>query len=252
MGQQIQSDFDQHWQGNLLSQVSDSKLREVESFFEPVLDLLRVQPTEVLDVGCGDGVHWRYLHSLENEQLGYTGIDLSAVAIQRMHQLSVGKKDCLIQMDGTALALPSDVYDLVFAFGVVAYTSDPRRCFKELCRVCKPGGWIGVWIYPKQEGLAWLAFRLVRQVCRRVSPFWTRRVADLIVPFLGTLPTRSKMSLRNSTWRQCREVVLVNIAPKQLAFFRRDEIAAWFMAHGVDIEYEDRDNPITIWGRKQR
>jgi ubiquinone/menaquinone biosynthesis C-methylase UbiE len=192
------------------------------------------------------------LQSLENGRLGCAGVDISAVALRHMQRQCVGEQGHLIQMDATALALLNDAYDIVFAFGVVAYTSDQQRCFAELCRVCKPGGWIGVWIYPQQEGLGGLTFGFVRRVCQRVGPFWTRRIADLIVPFLGILPTRSKMSLRNSTWRQCREVVLVNIAPKQLAFFCRDEVVAWFVAHGIDIEYEDRDNPITIWGRKQR
>jgi len=250
--QRVQSDFDQHWRVNPLSQVSDSKLREAASFFRPIVELLRTQPVKVLDVGCGDGVHWHYLRRLKNEQLSYTGIDISTVVIQRLRQHNVAGKNHFIQMDATALATPNDTYDIVFAFGVVAYTSDPQRCFAEICRVCKPGGWVGIWIYPQQEGLGGPAFDLTRQICQRVGPFWTRRIADLIVPFLGILPTRSRMSLRNSTWRQCREVVLVNIAPKQLAFFRRDEIMTWFVTHGVDIEYEDRDNPITIWGQKRR
>lgn len=250
VNQQLQDDFDQHWQVNSLSQISDSKLYQAEIFFRPVIPLLRTQPLKILDVGCGDGVHWHYLRHLGNEQLYYTGIDISTLAIKSLRQQSRTDKDRFIQMDAVALDEPDNHYDVVFAFGVVAYTSDPQRCFSELCRVCKPGGWIGVWIYPQQEGLPGLAFNLTRQICQRVGPFWTRRIADLIVPLLGILPTQSRVNLQNATWRQCREVVLVNIAPKQLVFYRRDEIANWFAIHAIRIEYEDPGNPITIWGQK--
>ena len=46
-------------------------------------------------------------------------------------------------------------------------------------------------------------------------------------------------------------MVLVNIAPKQLVFIKRDEILFWFRKHKIKVEYEDRDNPITLWGRKK-
>lgn len=252
MNQQIQSDFNQHWQTNPLSQVPRNKLCGAASFFRPVFDLLCTQKARVLDVGCGDGVQWHYLRNLGNEQLNYTGVDISAVALWRMKQQHAGGRVCFIQMDATALAISDNIYDLVFAFGVVAYTHNPRRCFTELCRVCKPGGWVGLWMYPRLGGLGGFVFDLTRRVCQRVGHFWTRRIADLIVPFLGVLPTRSKLSLRNATWHQCQEVVLVNIAPRQLAFFSRDEVATWFEDHDLDIEYEDRNNPITIWGRKRR
>ena len=211
---------------------------------------MATQLVKVLDVGCGDGVHWRYLRRLGNERLSYTGVDISATVIQRLQQTEDERQDKFIQMDVTALAGPDETYDLVFAFGVVAYTNDPAHCFDELYRVCKPGGWIGVWIYPQQTGLGGFVFSATRWLCQQAGPFWSRRIADLIVPFLGILPTRSKMNLRNSTWRQCREVILVNIMPKQLTFFQRDEVADWFMTHNVDLRFEDPDNPITIWGCK--
>ena len=79
----------------------------------------------------------------------------------------------------------------------------------------------------------------------------TRLVADALVPVLGLLPTRSGLSLRNATWRQCREVILVNIAPRRLAFYDRDELAGWFETSAVEITAEDPDRPLTIWGRRR-
>jgi len=75
-------------------------------------------------------------------------------------------------------------------------------------------------------------------------------IADCIVPFLGLLPTRSKMSLANASWRQCREVVLVNIAPSQLYFPQEAEIEGWFAKNDVETVWRDDKAPVTLWGKK--
>lgn len=247
----IKLDFDQHWQDNSLPEISQVKIREAEVFLRPVIDFLRTKPAEVLDVGCGDGVHWRYTMSLGDRRLRYTGTDISPVVIKQIRGLAASSPGRFYVADAVKLPEKGNTYNIVFSFGAVAYTSNPQGCFGEMCRVCKPGGWVGVWVYPQRQGVGGLIFRLTRFLCGVVSDFWTRRIADLIVPFLGLLPTRSNLSLRNATWQQCREVVLVNIAPQQLSFFTRNEVASWFSANGIEIKHEDPLNPITIWGRKQ-
>ncbi len=94
-------------------------------------------------------------------------------------------------------------------------------------------------------------FSTIRKFCRVTGPIGSRLIADFIVPFLSFLPTRSGLNLANASWKQCREVVLVNIAPQQLAFFSKDEIKNWFVANSIDLIYEDSANPITLWGQKQ-
>ncbi|MFC1975139.1 class I SAM-dependent DNA methyltransferase [Chloroflexota bacterium] len=251
MDEQTRRYFEEHWGTHISGVVASSKVSQAERFFAPILDSLRSHPLTILDVGCGDGVHWRYLRSLDNPQLKYTGVDISQTVITHLRQQTTTPEDRFVQMDAVALTEPDDTYDVVFAFGVIAYTRDPQRSFAEMCRVCKPGGWVGAWIFPKVSGVVGLAFELTRKLCQIVGPFGTLFIANLIVPWLGILPTQSKASLKNSTWRQCRELVLVNIAPKQLAFFRHDEVAAWFAANNIDIVYEDPANSITIWGQKR-
>jgi dTDP-4-amino-4,6-dideoxygalactose transaminase/ubiquinone/menaquinone biosynthesis C-methylase UbiE len=246
-----QNCYDKHWKNHGQRDVPDSKLREAMVFFNPVLDQLKSEALKVLDVGCGNGVHWRFLRGIGNRNLSYTGVDISQAAIEYLRCLSNEETDKFMLMDATELGGPDGSYDLVFSFGVLGYTSDPRIAFAEMCRVCRPGGWLGIWIYPKREGLTGWAFQSVRGLCRRLGYFWTRRIADLLVPILGFLPTRSKMSLRNSSWRECREIVMVNIAPERLAFFSSDEIRQWFSEESIDNKFEDPENPITMWGSKR-
>jgi ubiquinone/menaquinone biosynthesis C-methylase UbiE len=246
----LQSDFDDHWEKNFSESISQIKIREAEQYFKPVIDLLMAQPIKVFDGGCGDGVHWAFIRSLKNDRLNYTGIDISATAIAKLQKQNTTHCDRFLQMDLTKLTEPANSYDIVFSFGVIAYTTDPEKSFSELCRICKPGGRVGIWIYPEPQGLGKITLYTVRHICGWVGPFARRRIADLIVPFIGFLPTRSKMNLFNSSWKECREVILVNIAPRQLVFIQREEVLSWFLKHHIDIEYEDESNPITLWGRK--
>ncbi|MGC4081328.1 MAG: class I SAM-dependent methyltransferase [Vicinamibacterales bacterium] len=42
--------------------------------------------------------------------------------------------------NGEALPFPNDMFDLVYAHGVVQYTADPQKLVNEVRRVLKPGG----------------------------------------------------------------------------------------------------------------
>jgi len=250
MNYKIQTDFDAHWERNFSESIPQIKIQEAEKFFTPVIPLLRSRESKIFEAGCGDGVHWTFIKNLKNDRGSYTGIDISATVIDRLEKKKKQRRDRFLKMDLSALTEPENSYDIVFAFGVVAYTQRPEKSFSELCRICKPGGWIGIWIYPEPRGLGKIILYTVRHICHLVGPFMRHRIADLIVPFMGILPTRSKMNLFNSSWKECREVVLVNIAPRRLAFIKRDKILYWFQKHNIHIEYEDKSNPITLWGRK--
>lgn len=243
--------FDQHWKEYGPAQVPEVKLREAKAFFGPIIELLKDGELKVLDVGCGDGVHWHFLRGLGNSGTAYTGIDISEAVIKRLRRLSKSTVDRFLLLDATTLKELNNGYDVVFSFGALGYTSNPRLAFSEMCRVCCPGGWVGIWLYPKREGLLGWSFKLARWLCQRLGYFGSRLIADLLVPFLGVLPTRSRISLGNASWRECREVVMVNIAPERLSFFRPEEVREWFAAEKIDIWFEDPGNPITIWGRKQ-
>jgi SAM-dependent methyltransferase len=244
--------FDEHWSKNLNEEIPYMKKNEAIGFLQPLFDYSKSQGyLHILDAGCGDGVHIEIIESRFDRMEGglFIGLDISMSALRSLKERRRSK--CIfVQGDIGEMPFGNDQFDIVFSFGALAYTDNPFFSFSELCRITKTGGYIGIWVYPKNNGVGGTLFSLVRKFCKRLGPMCCRLIADCIVPFLGLIPTRSRMSLANSSWRQCREIVLVNIAPSQLCFPPEPEIEGWFRKNNLEIVWRDDKAPVTIWGKK--
>jgi ubiquinone/menaquinone biosynthesis C-methylase UbiE len=244
-------EFDKHWNDNNSEALPHSKLVRAKKFLQHAFR----EPGgsfAVLDAGCGDGVHQTAIS--ENapwaRQAQKYGVDLSMSALRAAKSRSA-KDWNFICSDIAELPFKDETFDIVYSYGVIAYTEDPRHCFGELCRVVKAGGLVGVWFYPKSEDLVSQVFRFVRWLCQVTAPIGPRLIADLMVPIIGFVPTSSGISLKNATWKQCRELILVNIAPSRFYFPQPQELQKWFADEGFDLELQDAENPLTYWGRKR-
>jgi SAM-dependent methyltransferase len=245
--------FDTHWEKNG-NEIPNKKLKVAEEFLQPILntsvDKLINGSTKVLDVGCGDGVHYTVL---KNSGFGaqYLGIDISENVINTLNKAFGNEEFTSFELaDAVDLAYEDCSFDIVFAFGVLGYTSAPEKSFSEMVRVLKPNGKIGIWLYPKKRGFLSTLFKLTRTLVTSSNETIKSIIANCIIPFLYILPTRSGINLSNSTWAQCKEVVLVNIAPAELMFFSKTEICNWFTTRNLNILEDDVSNPITIWAEK--
>lgn len=105
----------------------------------------------VLDVGCGTGHRVMPLaqHFRVRE---YVGLDHSSASLDVARTLA-RELDfpgvTLTEGDLFALPYPDASFDIVISQGVLHHTSDPRRGFRELVRVCKPGGFVAIYLYNK-------------------------------------------------------------------------------------------------------
>lgn len=252
MEQKIISDFEVHWRMRAAPEISPSKQGEARSFLQPLFKRLGQanEPMHILDVGCGDGVH---AVALAKAGLGahyYYGIDLSAEAVRFAYRRIRAMQEARAKFQiGDTLSLPyrSHSFDVVFSYGVIAYTGAPQVALDEMMRVCKPGGLIGVWLYPKIEGMAGAIFKFTRLVCRRLGRQLSKIIVYIIVPLLPFLPVRSGINLFNATWQQCVEVVEVNLLPEVLDFYTLEEILRWFRRRQMKIQWIDPDRPVTVW-----
>ena len=244
-------DFDDHWDDNLSQSIPEQKLIIGREFLRPAVAFLSTPGIKVLDAGCGDGVHAVLMNEVLADESTYYGLDISYSAVRQAVTRFKKDKASFINSDVARMPFPDNYFQATFSFGVLAYTTDPEESFKELVRVTAVDGLIGIWIYPKKKGLGGALFSGIRNICRFSGRKVTILIANLIVPFLALLPTQSGMNLANASWKQCREIVMVNIAPTQLFFPYPEEVKEWLDKMQVEIIDIDKKNLITIWGRKK-
>jgi len=251
---EIQSKFEEHWRTNVLPEIGISKLAEASGFLQIVfnqIDKLE-RPARILDVGCGDGVHTTVLSKVESGSLAYCGVDISFDAVRLASRRPERHSGATFDFQaGDALSLPycSNAFDIVFSYGVIAYTGWPERAIDEMVRVCKPGGLVGVWVYPKKVGIVGQLFELARSLSHRLGRRWSRIIIYPIVLILPLLPVRSGINLFNSTWQQCVEVVEVNLLPDELDFYTPQDVLGWFGKRNLEVQLIDRERPVAVWAR---
>lgn len=250
------SGFEEHWKNNFIQDLPESKKKSAEAFLRPLISYFEKtarKNIKILDAGCGDGVHAVVFaeHRESKKDYHYIGCDLSLEALKISKQRI--RENCgYVQGDMGKIPFENDAFDAIISFGVLAYTTNPYQSFVELCRTLKSGGLIGIWVFPRVRGVVGFLFSWVRHLCLMLGGSGTRLIADSIVPFLWFLPTRSNINLSNASWKQCREIVLVNIAPEQLFFPDPLEVEGWFKNNSMKIIHQDSDAPITLWGQKYK
>ena len=88
-----------------------------------------VMGKRLLDAGCGTG-----RRSARSQAALAIGIDRSR------EMLMAGGKQRVAAADVRALPLPSDFFDVIWCRLVLGHISDPLPGYRELARVCRPGG----------------------------------------------------------------------------------------------------------------
>lgn len=99
----------------------------------------RSQGRRVLEIGCGAGTD---LVRFARGGAIPTGVDLAASSIRlaRQNFALEGLHANLLVADGERLPFAGHSFDLVYAHGVVQYTTDAAALVRECRRVAKPGG----------------------------------------------------------------------------------------------------------------
>jgi len=225
--------FEDHWIEHSSSRVSGPKLLAASAFLSPILSDNYLNGLAVLDIGCGDGVHLSLLSDRFPRAL-LTGIDVSHSALK-----TCASKVPLAQfLQSSAKALPfnDEAFDIIISYGVLGYLDSISEAVAEMLRVVRRGGLVGIWIYPVSDGLIWSIGKGLRQSFSSLPTRVRSWFANCLVPFLPLLPTTSRISLANSTWRECKEIILVNLAPPNLHFYTHGQLVAALTT--ADIHYE--------------
>ncbi len=102
----------------------------------------------VLEVGCGTGVVVRDLASLVGRRGEVVGVDASRRLLDRARELcreSAGRARVALRVgDGARLPFAADRFDAALAITVILHVADPLLVVREMARVTRPGGRVGV------------------------------------------------------------------------------------------------------------
>ena len=103
-----------------------------------------MSPAEITDLGCGGGRNaGELLRKYPNAKV--TAVDYSALSVEKAkeynkNEIAYGR--CTVMQDDVSdLKLPAGKYDLATAFETVYFWPGLEKCFAQVCRVLKPGGW---------------------------------------------------------------------------------------------------------------
>lgn len=124
----------------------------------------------VLEVGCGMGtmaMNWA------KQGAKITPVDLTATAVQqtaqRLRVLKLPGTPCQAQAE--KLPFPDHSFDYVYSWGVLHHTPNTSATIKELHRVLKPGGRVGVMLYSRQSLLYYFWVQFYEGWLHRESQF---------------------------------------------------------------------------------
>ncbi|MGO8914940.1 MAG: class I SAM-dependent methyltransferase [Stellaceae bacterium] len=114
----------------------------------------------ILDIGCGTG-----LNAGQLARAGHTimGIDLSPVAIERLHRN--GFEGAVCDIDTESLPVPQASFDLVYASEVIEHCADTAGFLAKLHHALKPGGMLLL----STPNSAFWAYRLLALLGRTLS-----------------------------------------------------------------------------------
>ncbi|MBI3999145.1 MAG: class I SAM-dependent methyltransferase [Candidatus Omnitrophica bacterium] len=114
--------------------------------FDVLIDYDSLKNKDVLEIGIGSGCHAQLLAA---EARSFTGIDLTAHAVKSTSERMkcFGLRAAILQMDAERMEFGDSNFDLVWSWGVIHHSADPRCVLKEIYRVLKPGGMAVIMVY---------------------------------------------------------------------------------------------------------
>ena len=117
------------------------------------ISLLNIQPdNHILEIGFGPGVAIQYASQKAVEGF-VAGIDYSATMVQVARKRNAAaikaERVDLKQGEVSSLPYPDESFDKAFTIHCIYFWAKPIDGLKELRRILKPGGLLGVTILPK-------------------------------------------------------------------------------------------------------
>ena len=209
----------------------------------------------VLDVGVGAG---RYADVALRAGAEVWGVDLSfSVEIAKENLAHFGNRFHPAQADLFNPPFAPESFDVIYSFGVLHHTPNPRKGFDALVKLLKPGGVICITTYP-DYGMYYTSRHARKLTTRIPAPVLYALTTLFTVAFYfpykylglrhGLMGRLLPMSMSNSL----KEAVLDTYdcySPKYQFCYAVHEVFDWFKENGLE-RVDARPQPTTVLGWK--
>lgn len=130
--------------------------------------------TRVLDVGCGAG---RFAEIALAAGAKVTAMDLSQAVEACRSNLGNSANLDVVQASIYEMPFRPGSFDFVYSIGVIQHTPDPKKSVEEICKMVKPGGQIGLWIY-ERDWKSWVGTVGFKYFFRPITAKMSRRQVE--------------------------------------------------------------------------
>jgi ubiquinone/menaquinone biosynthesis C-methylase UbiE len=131
--------------------------------FSGLIPFSELDGKEVLEIGCGTGVHARLLAeagaNLSAVDLTPTAVDLTRKRLE-LHGLSADVREA----DAEHLPYEDASFDFVWSWGVIHHSESTENVVREIARVLRPGGTLALMVYHRSSTTYWIQYQLIRGV----------------------------------------------------------------------------------------
>ena len=176
--------------------------------FSALIPYADLADKDVLEIGCGTGVHTRLLAEAGAH---VTAIDLTPTAVElTRRRLALAEQTAtVVEADAESMPFADASFDFVWSWGVIHHSTDTDHVIAEIARVLRPGGRLAFMVYHRTSLTFWLNYVMYRGVVRggllRESPdelanrwsdgviarHYTRgRIAESLHPYFEDIDTQ--------------------------------------------------------------
>lgn len=133
--------------------------------FSGLFPLADLRDKDVLEIGCGTGVHARLLAEAGARVVA---VDLTPTAVElTRRRLEHAALDADVrEADAEALPFAGSSFDFVWSWGVIHHSENTDRVISEIARVLRPGGRLALMVYHRNSITFWVDYFLYRGVLR--------------------------------------------------------------------------------------
>jgi SAM-dependent methyltransferase len=133
--------------------------------FSGLIPFAELKDKDVLEIGCGTGVHARLLAAAGAR---LSAVDLTPTAVElTQRRLALASLTADVrEADAESLPFADASFDVVWSWGVIHHSEHTDRVIAEIARVLRPGGRLAFMVYHRRSITFWVNYVLYRGVLR--------------------------------------------------------------------------------------